>query len=308
MNEILDKTSNYYDILNVEQDSNTAQIKKAYKKLVLKYHPDVCKDKENSDKFKEITKAYNVLKDDELREEYDRQLTRNARFFPKIDFQYCYHEFKRKKDEFLNLFKILFKNISGKNKNVNVNNTDNGNMFFYNGMPIQEEVINMNIDELEERLLFSENTYVRINAAVALGYKKEKKTFYSLEKIINDHNDEVKKAAVWAIGNLQLKNSIPLLKVLFKSNDSILKSEILKAVYKISGSKTSFFYDMLISTLNDKDEDNRIEALSLLLNIDRKILYDDIKELFINMTSKSRKLIDKVISENKIINYKTEEK
>lgn len=303
MKDLLDRKLNYYDILNVEEDASSTQIKKAYKKLVLKYHPDVIKDTDNSEKFKEITKAYNVLKDEELRNEYNQHLKKNEGFFPKIDFQYCFHEFKRKKDEILNLFKIFFKNISGKNNELNINYQDNIDLFSYNGINAQEEVIKMTIDELEERLLFSDNTYVRINAAVALGYKKERKTFYSLEKIINDHSEEVKKAAIWAIGNLQLKNSIPLLKVLFKSSDSILKSEILKAVYKITGSKTSYFYEMLISTLNDKKEDNKIEALNLLLHIDRKILYDDVKEIFKNMTPKSRKLLDKVISENKIINY-----
>ena len=86
MNNVLEKSLNYYNILQIEQDAKVSEIKKAYKKLVLKYHPDVCKDDESSEKFKEITKAYNVLKNEESRAEYDIQLKQNKSFLPKINF------------------------------------------------------------------------------------------------------------------------------------------------------------------------------------------------------------------------------
>ena len=60
---------NYYEILGVKKDATESEIKKAFKKLSLKYHPD--RPTGNEDKFKEITEAYNTLSDVNKRSEYD---------------------------------------------------------------------------------------------------------------------------------------------------------------------------------------------------------------------------------------------
>lgn len=63
----------YYDILGVSKDASKAQVKKAYKKLAKKYHPDLNKGKEDAaSKFKEINEAAAVLGDDKKRSQYDR--------------------------------------------------------------------------------------------------------------------------------------------------------------------------------------------------------------------------------------------
>jgi len=54
----------YYDVLAVQRDATSDQIKKAYRKLALQYHPDKNPgDKGSEDKFKEATEAYEVLRD-----------------------------------------------------------------------------------------------------------------------------------------------------------------------------------------------------------------------------------------------------
>lgn len=63
----------YYEILGVDKNASKEDIKKAYKKLALKFHPDKNKgDKESEEKFKEVGEAYSVLSDDDKRARYDR--------------------------------------------------------------------------------------------------------------------------------------------------------------------------------------------------------------------------------------------
>lgn len=90
----------YYEILEVDKNASKAQIKKAYRKLALKYHPDKNPDKDAEERFKEISEAYAILYDDEKRKKYD-QFGHAG-----IDQQYSYEDIFRGAD-----FSDIFRDI-----------------------------------------------------------------------------------------------------------------------------------------------------------------------------------------------------
>jgi len=62
----------YYKVMDVERDATQDEIKRAYRKLARKYHPDVSKEPDAEQRFKEVGEAYAVLKDPEKRTAYDQ--------------------------------------------------------------------------------------------------------------------------------------------------------------------------------------------------------------------------------------------
>ncbi|MDR2581836.1 MAG: molecular chaperone DnaJ [Fibromonadaceae bacterium] len=69
----MSKKSDYYEILGVSKGASADEIKRAYKKLAIRYHPDKNPgDKEAENKFKEAAEAYDVLSDDQKKAQYDR--------------------------------------------------------------------------------------------------------------------------------------------------------------------------------------------------------------------------------------------
>ena len=94
-------SEDYYKILGVQKTASGEEIKKAYRKLAMKYHPDHTKgDKGAEEKFKKISEAYAVLSDKEKRKEYDtfgsegfRQRFSQEDIFRGFDFGDIFREF-----------------------------------------------------------------------------------------------------------------------------------------------------------------------------------------------------------------------
>jgi curved DNA-binding protein len=91
----------YYKILGVSKDSSDDDLKKAYRKLAMKYHPDQNQgDKKAEESFKEVNEAYAVLSDKEKRRQYDmfgadgfQQRFSQEDIFSNFDFGQVFREF-----------------------------------------------------------------------------------------------------------------------------------------------------------------------------------------------------------------------
>ena len=88
------KYVDYYKTLGLERNATEADIKKAYRSLAHKYHPDVSKEPDAENKFKEVAEAYATLKDPEKRAAYDNlgQHRQGDDFVPPHQWQQHFHE------------------------------------------------------------------------------------------------------------------------------------------------------------------------------------------------------------------------
>lgn len=103
---------NYYEILGVSREADDNEIKKQYRKLAIKYHPDKNKTQEGKDKFKKINEAYQTLSDPFKRDKYDNILDRDTL------------------DSDNNRFEHNFSNMSFESAMKMFNNIFNNNSFF----------------------------------------------------------------------------------------------------------------------------------------------------------------------------------
>ena len=87
-------STDYYKTLNVRKDASLAQIKSAYRKLSKKYHPDRNKAQEAEEKFLQISKAYEILSEEELRTIYDQHV-RSSALSVFVAWSHMYHREKK---------------------------------------------------------------------------------------------------------------------------------------------------------------------------------------------------------------------
>ncbi|KAG2233050.1 hypothetical protein INT48_009850, partial [Thamnidium elegans] len=108
-------TIDYYEILNISTDADEQQIKKSYRKLALKYHPDKNSSPDAVEKFKDISEAYEILSDPEKRRVYDNR--GETSLHGDDDFLFNGFQFHRPEDVFADFFNHM-NGFGGFNDNI----------------------------------------------------------------------------------------------------------------------------------------------------------------------------------------------
>lgn len=123
----------YYNVLGVSKDASPKDIKKAYRGLSMKYHPDHNSDGNATEKMSEINEAYEILGDDNKRSEYDNQ---GNSPFPGGLHPFATHGAGHEMNEIFKMFggSNIFGNMGGPNMDININGSRvhifrNGNGF-----------------------------------------------------------------------------------------------------------------------------------------------------------------------------------
>src|SRR5262245_39208931 len=102
--------------MGVGRDASADEIKRAYRRLARKYHPDVSKEKDAEARFKEVGEAYEVLRDPEKRAAYDALGTRKPgeEFRPPPDWQHEYGSRADEAAEHSDFFEQMFGGLGGR--------------------------------------------------------------------------------------------------------------------------------------------------------------------------------------------------
>ncbi len=291
---------NLYEIFGVRQNATTSEIKQAYKKNIHKYHPDISKDPNSAEKFKEIVKAYKMINNPQKRFEYDQRLKslilKNSTKKEKkaIDLKQKIKHQKKKLNFFVKTT-INKKNLSNyfiklklrrfekkkkifvKREILKIEITNDENFVMYN---------NMNDMQIMARLKNKNNHYVRLNAVKIIAFKKEKKYFFDLIKLLSDNSGIVRKEVVKTLGIIRDYRAINFLVNIIYDYEEIVRCEVAKVFRNFEDTRV---IAALLNLLKDSNEEVICEAVFSLGVLGDSDVERDIRKLLMHPSVKVKR-------------------
>ncbi len=247
---------NYYKVLGIEYHATDNDIKSAYRRLMLQYHPDVSKEPVRVDNFERVVRAYKVLSDSKKRAEYNRINNINA-------FRFTNHSYTGFKETHVKEFpeekpikSSVFSSFTDRffNRNPEEKISDELNNAFH----VSDDIIKLDIEDLINQYEISTNKFVRIESLKAIVKKLGKMSYKIIENALEDTSKEVREVAIKAIGLLQIRQGIYSLEKLYKESSTDVKKSIVISVANLQFQKSN---DLLLKFCYDYNDDIKLIAL-----------------------------------------------
>ncbi len=283
-------TINYYKILDITHKASIDDIKKSYRKMVLKYHPDLNKNPIAVRKLHDVIKAYKTLSDPEKRSEYDKNI-RNFKVysgFPDLKKDNNHTKKKNKPAEKSeenkqnNLFskiKIGFKIF--RSKIVNKFNKPTELIL------ADKKLLKIPIDELKERFYTSENKYVRCEALKAIAVILKKKAFPEIDKGFYDISKDVRLVSIRAVGFLNIRQGLKNLEKLYSTSGNTIRRAIVLSASNINNERSK---RIIINACQDRECEIKLEALKSFRRMNMGEYINKISYLVYDRNEEVRKL------------------
>ncbi len=276
----------YYKTLGISREASIIDIKKIYRKLVLKYHPDINTENDAEDKFKQIVEAFNVLSNPYKRAEYDEKNV--VSHFPAVK-KYSTKRFNAVRKIITELPEIFYKAVLKIRTIVShpKPDTDDDRVFFCND---DEHAKKVQPEELSDKFYNSENKYVRMHALKCLIAKKGKRAFKEIQAGFTDISKEVRHVSIKATGYLNIRQFVNELDTLYKRSSREIRKEIVVAFSKMDSTRVK---ELLIQACFDADDNVKILALKSI----KKFKYITNRDQFNNLAYEKNEEVKKLAKE-----------
>ncbi len=276
----------YYKVLDLPVNASPEQIKANYRKLILRYHPDVNSSSYAVEKFKEIVNAYKVLSTP-MNGRHNPLIKRSKEQESSNKTEIVEAEKKKSRLLFLKRLSLKLKVRFSEKKEFK-----KGELFF----AIDKELLKIPYNELVQKFRASENKYVRAEALKALCVQYKRQAFKQIMNGLDDISKEVKEVAIKSIGYISIRQGIDKLEKIYDTSSRTTKRVIIRSVSQIPSKKS---VNLILKACFEDDSDLRLEGLKAISKQKLFFLAPKIKSLAYDTNIEIQSLAKELIYKTK---------